>query len=304
MDLEVLYQQNRIGPDIFGFYRHEIVDLLAQDVDETLSQLTSRAKESVNVYPNAAQENGKQTDSTSRVSSLFSNSIQDAVPDIKKELLKSSLRQSVRALTQEVNEIVDPVIRIRHMISFLSSENQGLAGKDPAGENSTEPPCKKQKTSSSNAKRDLFPDQKIDAVNETGEVNETLKFLLESEDSLQLKETITRHSDELDAELNHMQEQLEELLDAIVSKCRPMTRQEKLELCKLIQKLPPKNLDRVVEIIQVHRGKSLDTLSSDEIFVELEEQGNVTLWRLYFYVKAVENARKLSVDPVHVANLV
>ena len=50
-----------------------------------------------------------------------------------------------------------------------------------------------------------------------------------------------------------------------------MTQQEKQKLCKLIQELPPKNLDRVVEIIQAHHGKSSDT-PSDEMFVELEEQ--------------------------------
>jgi len=50
-----------------------------------------------------------------------------------------------------------------------------------------------------------------------------------------------------------------------------MTQQEKQKLCKLIQELPPKNLDRVVEIVQAHHGKSSDT-PSDEIFVELEEQ--------------------------------
>jgi len=103
VDLEVLYQQNRIGPDIFGFYKHEIADLLAQDADELFLPLSSKAKEPVNVYPKAP-ENGKQPD-PSQVSSLFSNSIADEVPDFKRELLKSSLRQSVGALAQEVDEV-------------------------------------------------------------------------------------------------------------------------------------------------------------------------------------------------------
>ena len=102
-DLEVLYQKNRIGPDIFGFYKHEISDLLAQDADETFLPLSSKPKESVNVYPKGP-ENGKQTD-PSQVSSLFSDSIRDGVPEFKKELLKSLLRQSVGALTEEVDEV-------------------------------------------------------------------------------------------------------------------------------------------------------------------------------------------------------
>ncbi|XWS44093.1 hypothetical protein CRYUN_Cryun15aG0015100 [Craigia yunnanensis] len=71
----------------------------------------------------------------------------------------------------------------------------------------------------------------------------------------------------------------------------PMTRSEKRQLQKLIQKLPKENLVRVVEIIQHGRpaGKPCE-----EIFVDLEKEENVTLWRLYYYVKAVEKAKMLA----------
>lgn len=49
-----------------------------------------------------------------------------------------------------------------------------------------------------------------------------------------------------------------------------MTAAEKRRLRKLIQALPPKHLDRVVEIIQ--RSKPEETQSSDEIYVELEKE--------------------------------
>lgn len=49
-----------------------------------------------------------------------------------------------------------------------------------------------------------------------------------------------------------------------------MTQQEKQHLQKLIEKLPARNLNRIVEII--HHGKSSDIVSFDEIFVNLEEQ--------------------------------
>lgn len=48
-----------------------------------------------------------------------------------------------------------------------------------------------------------------------------------------------------------------------------MTRREKQQLQKMIQKLPPKNLERAVEIIQ--RGK-LPEIHSDEIHVNLEKE--------------------------------
>lgn len=51
-----------------------------------------------------------------------------------------------------------------------------------------------------------------------------------------------------------------------------MTLTEKQQLRKLIQKLPPKNLDRVVEIIQ--HGKLAEPQSRDEIFVDLEKEVN------------------------------
>lgn len=96
-----------------------------------------------------------------------------------------------------------------------------------------------------------------------------------------------------------------------------MTRPEKQELRKLIQKLPQNNLARVVEIVQ--HSKLADSRPSDEYFVDLEKevqklktwheflesilnfnpvqnivfQDNVTLWRLFYYVKAVEKAREL-----------
>jgi hypothetical protein len=88
-----------------------------------------------------------------------------------------------------------------------------------------------------------------------------------------------------------------------------MTLTEKQQLRKLIQNLPPKNLDRVVEIIQ--HGKLTEAQSRDEFVVDLEKEvnknvhilygfyleflmDNRTLWRLYYYIEAVEKARVLS----------
>ncbi|KNA19453.1 hypothetical protein SOVF_061480 [Spinacia oleracea] len=284
VNLEDQGQQNRIGPDLFGFYKCEVVDLLTRD--ESFLPISSITKEAVKVST-VTPENGKGTDSCSHISSLFSNSIENVIPDFKREMLKSSLRKSVRALTQEVDEIFDPVIRVRHVISCLNSKRREISGgKAPIAEDSTTPRCKKLKTSSS-SKGELLVDQSRDAEKET-DASVDLKLLLETAPIL-VEETMIKQSDELLVTLNYMEKQLEELLGVVVSQCRSMTQQEKHHLQKLIEKLPARNLDRIVEIVQC--GKSSDI---DEICVNLEEQENVTLWRLYFYMKAVENARKVS----------
>lgn len=126
---------------------------------------------------------------------------------------------------------------------------------------------------------------------ENGEVNDDLQILLVNRGPKVL-EKLEKHSAEFSATLGRMEEKLEELLDIVISNCRPMTLAEKQELRRLIQNLPPQNLDRVVEIIQ--RGKPPEKQSrDDDVTVDLLNEDNVTLWRIYFHVKAVENAIKL-----------
>lgn len=97
-----------------------------------------------------------------------------------------------------------------------------------------------------------------------------------------------------------------------------MTFAEKKQLQKMIKALPRENLDRVAELVK--RGKQGDEKSDDDIHVDLEKevreehmdtlyivlfvysnfcctlllQNIATLWRLYYYVKAIEKARKLT----------
>ncbi|KAL0377366.1 UNVERIFIED_CONTAM: hypothetical protein Sradi_3042100 [Sesamum radiatum] len=63
-----------------------------------------------------------------------------------------------------------------------------------------------------------------------------------------------------------------------------MTIAEKQQLRRLIQNLPPRNLECVVEIIG--HNKLSEKSSCDEVHVDLDKEDNVTLWRLYFYVTA------------------
>lgn len=122
------------------------------------------------------------------------------------------------------------------------------------------------------------------------QVNDDLRLLLET-DSAKVEETMKEISDELSKTLGCMKQKLEELLDTVMSNYRLMTLAEKQQLQILIQKLPPRNLDRVVEIIQ--HGNPTAKYSLDNVFVDLERVDNTTLWRLYCCVQAVENGRKL-----------
>ncbi|KAJ4973668.1 hypothetical protein NE237_006842 [Protea cynaroides] len=131
----------------------------------------------------------------------------------------------------------------------------------------------------------------IDGKEEKCEVDDDLRVILEN-GGLEVEETVKKYSDELFAELGNMEQQLEELLHVVMSKSRSMTITEKQELRKLIQELPPKNLDRIVEIVLCKRPQ--DCHPCNEVYIDLEEEDNVTLWRLYYYVQAVARARKLA----------
>ncbi|GAY61287.1 hypothetical protein CUMW_208780, partial [Citrus unshiu] len=330
-------QLGPIGPDYFGFYTREIMELLSQDEDPLPS--TSRTSELTRKKCGGVR--GKDTIDTSgrgNVSS-FSNSIGAGFTDFKKERLRSLLRQGVFGLAPEVDEMLDPVIAMCQLQSQVRNRKCSPNVNEVACKGDAEQvPRKKLKTSiysshsslkhgscregsvsngidsksldaalsekeMSNFKKncahchcqntsqltspnrpkslcdgcissygkdkDLHSDSNIGADKENGEVDDDLQFLLES-DSSEVEETVKKYSDELFATLGHMEQKLEELLNTVVSRCRPMTRPEKQELRKLIQKLPQNNLARVVEIVQ--HSKLADSRPSDEYFVDLEKE--------------------------------
>ncbi|KVI02501.1 hypothetical protein Ccrd_019259 [Cynara cardunculus var. scolymus] len=97
------------------------------------------------------------------------------------------------------------------------------------------------------SKTDMYPEK---SNLDEPKVNDDLQVLLVNRGP-KVEEKMEKHSAELSATLDRMQEKLEELLDIVISSCRPMTLAEKLQLRRLIENLPTKNLDRVVEIIQL-----------------------------------------------------
>ncbi|KAF7117042.1 hypothetical protein RHSIM_RhsimUnG0005800 [Rhododendron simsii] len=259
-----------VGPDYFSFYTQEVAELLSHDEDFL-------------PLPSETAEFGERTsdmvgDKAIVLGTLFSSPIGARLSEYKKERLKALLRQSAVTLSQEVDEgaiylLYQGATLWLHMVGVDNS----LTLCPASGDDAKQHPHKKIKLSSSTS----FASNGSPV---SAEVNEDLQFLLEN--SAKVDESMKKHSDELSETLGHMERQLEEILDRILSTCRLMTLSEKQQLQKLIQKLPPRNLDRVVEIIQ--RNKPSGKYSSGMI------HDNLTLWRLYCCVEAVENARKLA----------
>eukprot|EP00262_Sarcandra_glabra_P007444 TRINITY_DN20264_c0_g1_i2.p1 TRINITY_DN20264_c0_g1~~TRINITY_DN20264_c0_g1_i2.p1 ORF type:complete len:138 (+),score=25.67 TRINITY_DN20264_c0_g1_i2:305-718(+) len=123
-----------------------------------------------------------------------------------------------------------------------------------------------------------------------GQMDKDFQALFEK-GGLQPEEGVGKSRDKFLEKLGQMEQNLEEFLDILMSKCRPMTRVEKQKLRQRIQKLPPKALDRVVDIIR--RRKPSETIA-DEIHIDLDSEDIVTLWRLHYYVETVANANALS----------
>ncbi|KAH1150284.1 hypothetical protein AAZX31_16G063300 [Glycine max] len=299
----------RVGPDYFGYYSSEVVNLLSQDEDVfPVSTQTPELPESK--YEEGRKKNlVNQSDNCS--GPLYSNAVGACLSDFKKDRLKSLLRQSVIALSSEVDQVVDPVFAAYHLQANLKSKSQSLNDTATASDNVVQVPCKKLKMSSSSSS-DRFLEQATNVNPQCSrkdpkshyflglpqseylskeKTTDDIQFLLEN-DNVEVAEMVTEYANDLSGTLGYMEEQLELLLDTIMFKCRSMTLAEKQRLQSLIQKLPARNLDRVVELIW--RNRPIEEQNCDKIFVDLEKEDDATLWRLYYYIEAVEKAKSLS----------
>ncbi|KAK7395782.1 hypothetical protein VNO78_16352 [Psophocarpus tetragonolobus] len=279
----------RVGPDYFGYYTSEVVNILSQEED--VSSVSTQALElSESKHEEARKKNlVRQSDNCS--SPLYSNGVGVELSDFRKERLKSLLRQSVTILSSEVDEVVDPVFAAYHLQSKLKSKSHSMNDTTTVSNNVVQIPSKSLKVSSTSSS-DMFLEQTNDVnLKCNRKTSDDVQFLLEN-DSVEVTEMVKKYSNELSTTLGYMEEQLELLLDTIMLKCRSMTIAEKQQLQSLIQKLPARNLNRVVELIC--RKRPVEEQSCDEIFVDLEKEDNATLWRLYYYVQAVEKAKSLS----------
>ncbi|XP_015063877.1 uncharacterized protein LOC107009116 isoform X1 [Solanum pennellii] len=321
---------NRQGPDYFGLFASEVAELISQDED--FLPISDQIFEKSGKVNGVVEEKNSSMNSyiakefryTGGSASLFSDCFGAHVSNFGKERLKLLLRQSVVALSQEVDEILDPVFSICQLRSCLRYKESLLAVPGPVSNSDQgNHPQKKLKASplSDSEREDLNispsrgdttndvkklegeqvndslakKDQNVlgsndGATPEDGDVHNDLQFLLQN-DSAKVESLIEKHCDELVSTLGYMEEKLEELLDIVMSNCRLMTFPEKQHLRQLIRDLPPKNLDRVVQIFC--RGKQVERHSCSEVYVDLENEDKATLWRLYFYIETVENAKRL-----------
>ncbi|KAL3624290.1 hypothetical protein CASFOL_033106 [Castilleja foliolosa] len=269
---------NKVGPDLFGFYTSEVAELLSKDF-----QLESGLPKNT-----ATKENNGIKSSTP----LFSNGIGALVSsEFKKERLKSLLRQSVFTLTKEVDEMIDPVLSICQIRSRLKCKGR-LLRLDASSCKADKPhqPLKKLKRGCSNHLTN-GPIKNSDAqdVEESVEIDDDMRLLLES-DTTMVEELMKNYSNEFAAKLNHMEQKLEELLNISMTSCRQMTLVEKQHLRKLIQNLSPNNLDRVTEIIGQDKN-----FSCSEVHVDLAEMGQCNSMEIAFlhFHHPVEEARKM-----------
>ncbi|CAA7046571.1 unnamed protein product [Microthlaspi erraticum] len=204
----------------------------------------------------------KERTSNHEVTTRHSNSgVGSAMSNVKKDKLNVLLRQCVKNLTPEVDEMQR---RVCSMYLYLISQ---LGNKCPSS-------------------------SPVGPEESGGESDGEIQLLLKSDPDL-VKRKTSLHTNILLSELENMQQKLEGLLDDVVTTCRPMTRGEKRVLMKSIKELPKGDHDRIIEIVRDHCITSGEDFS-DKVTVNLENsQDNVNLWRLHYYVGAVNNARKL-----------
>lgn len=104
-------EQNKVGPNYFGFYVCEVAELLSRDKDflpcsSEASELSARTGGEVRNRDKIKHAcDGKEAKSSTSSGSLFSNGIGAGISDFKNERLKALLRQSVTSLTAEVDEV-------------------------------------------------------------------------------------------------------------------------------------------------------------------------------------------------------
>ncbi|XP_020589383.1 uncharacterized protein LOC110030800 isoform X2 [Phalaenopsis equestris] len=216
---------------------------------------------------------------------MDSEMLQIPFPEFKKERLKAILNESVDCLTQETDRINDQIIAKLHM-ELDSSDKKKLSSHSHKSDERINGSSRKRKASSIASKDS--GDANILIQNPIGKVHNDPQVL---QGNAEIGKDLQKNSAELQEELDKMEQGLEEFINDIFSKCRPMSGAEKELLGRLIKKLPEKAFDRVVEIVL--RNKPSEAEPS-EVFVDLETQDNITLWRLYYYVQTVLKVNKLS----------
>lgn len=271
--VEAIWKNISLGLDLFGLCTSEVAELLIQDDDLVpLFGNINEVGDEKGINKNGCLSKEKNNFNSS--TSLYFNGVGALLPEFRKERLKIFLRQSFFILSREVDEVINPIISLCRLRSCLKYKDSLLSSSHGLSQNIDE---------------SIHAHKKLKALS-SSLVNDDIRFLLEN-DSTKVEELMNTHSDELFSMLQHMELKLEELLNAVMTTCRPMTLNEKQQLCKRIKELPPRNVDRVVEILG--HSETLRKDSCNEVHVDLDGKDQITLWRLYFYVAAIEKAKTL-----------
>ncbi|XP_030953736.1 uncharacterized protein LOC115976546 isoform X4 [Quercus lobata] len=212
-----------IGPDYFGYYTREVVELLSQDDDilpsaSQTSSLSGRKCGEV-VGNNTIEYRNKFS------GSLLTNSIGAGLSDFKKEGLKALLRQGISILSPEVDEMLDPVLAVCRLKSEVRRRKSPLSHTGATYDSDAgQVPHKKLKTTEAPKKSAALEGSKEfhlesnRGYEEDHREMDDLQFFLEN-DTLEVEDTVNKFSDELSAKLGYMEQQLGELLGAIMSTC-------------------------------------------------------------------------------------
>lgn len=282
MSKDYYAKQNELGPNYLGYYKHLFFELFSQNEDIALPILGSNSEPLVG-------DKGRKDKSCSASGSFFAGGIGKELPEFKKEKLKSMIHESAICFNQEADEIFGQILSAFQTESDRSKKELLPGCASASDEDMNEPNCsRKRKASPSPILRSYL--SYTDILNSQS-VRQVYNDIQAVKGNDEICQEALEKGNEISAKLCKMEQDLEEFLDVVVSKCRAMTRPEMRRLGRQIQKLPEKAFDRVVEMVQ-QKNLSARRLS-DNIFINLEEQDNVTLWRLYYYVQTVNKANKL-----------
>lgn len=276
-------KQNESGPNYFAYYKHLVLDLLSEN---GTCFIPFTEADSI------GESEGSHNDDKGRklnyfCGAYFSEAIADGLSEFKKERVLATLNESATCFNREVDEMLDHILAAFQIDSNLRERVQSPSNLNAAldeDEDLSMPLNNKKRKAHSNKS------------NYSGRNSTSVAQVYNNIQALQGKdeichEDVEKYTFHLLKKLDKMEENLEDYLNVVMSKCRPMTRIEKHRLGKTIRKLPEKALDRAVEILQPSNFSAKDL--PEKIFVDLEKQDNVKLWRLYYYVELVVQASKL-----------
>ncbi|KAM0946606.1 putative NET domain-containing protein [Dioscorea sansibarensis] len=267
-------RENECGPDYFGYWKHLFLDLLSPSGGALLPLKESDTEPAAGTC--SVGGNGSV--------SYFSEALSKGLSELKKEKVNLIMKQSIIRLNNEADEMLDNILAAFQLEADLRGKELLCCYSSASDEDlSVHSGHRKRKASSS--PMSSCPDNHtsqtakqvhgaIQALQGNGEIGH---------------EAVEKYLNEMLTKLGKMEVDLEDFLNVLVSKCRPMTSAEKRRLGRLIRKLPCKAIDRLAEIIKDRNPAT----NHDTIQVDFEELDNVTLWRLYFYVETVARANHL-----------